>query len=117
MLFRSMKNVASLPATVQTLSETVNGISDSVKAAQAMAHNAAQAAETEKKDVVARLIANGSCPLDEAVLNGMALDILKKLELSYQPTNYAALGGFAPVVNVSGDEAPLGIPSYFSAEG
>lgn len=108
-----IKNMANLPAQIQALSEQMNGISGSVEAAKAMAQNAAQAAESEKKDIVGRLIANGSCPLPEAVLNALGMDDLKKLETSYQPTNYAALGGFVPTANVGGSETPLGLPSYF----
>lgn len=109
-----IKNMANLPAQIQALSEQMNGISGSVEAAKTLAQNAAQAAESEKKDIVGRLIANGSCPLPEAVLNTLALDDLKKLEKSYQPTNYAALGGFVTNTNPGGgNELPLGLPSYF----
>ena len=107
-------NVGKFPTCIQNLTEALNEVKGNVQAATVMAQNAAVKAEAEKKDFVARLIANAQCPFDEVTLNGMALDVLQKLEASYRPTNYAALGAgqFVDVANASADDI-LGVPSLF----
>lgn len=111
-------NLQAIPASVQALSTAVKGIETSVQAASQMAQNLASAAETEKKEIVARLVANDACPLDEATLNGINMDSLRKLEQSYLPTNYAAMGGFVPNSSTNIDaEDVLPLPSYVDATG
>jgi hypothetical protein len=108
-LLSALKGV---PDQLRELSESLSGITASVKAAESVAQNAAQQAEARKKDIVARLIANAQCPFDEATLNGLALDVLEKLELSYKPTNYAALGAFVPQHNREAGDEVLPLPSF-----
>lgn len=108
-LLSALKGV---PDQIRELSESLSGITASVKAAETVAQNAAQQAEARKKDIVARLIANAQCPFDEATLNGLALDVLEKLELSYKPTNYAALGAFVPQHNREAGDEVLPLPSF-----
>lgn len=108
-LLSALKGV---PDQLRELSESLSGITASVKAAETVAQNAAQQAEARKKDIVARLIANAQCPFDEATLNGLALDVLEKLELSYKPTNYAALGAFVPQHNREAGDEVLPLPSF-----
>lgn len=105
-------NLQNIPA----LLETVNGLKTGTESAVRMAQNIQNAAEAEKKAVVARLVANTSCPLDEAQLNMLDVDALKKVETSYMPTNYAALGAFVPNASGSGntDDDVLPMPSYMS---
>ena len=107
-------NLSKLPAAIQALSDEVSKIKGSVEAANQMAQNAAAKTESEKKAVVARLVANTQCPFDEATMNGMALDVLEKLEASYRPTNYAALGAgrFVDVANAASEDV-LGVPSMY----
>ena len=105
-------NLQNIPA----LLETVNGLKTGTESAVRMAQNIQNAAEAEKKTVVARLVANQSCPLDEAQLNALDVDALRKLELSYMPTNYAALGAFVPNASAGGNTSDdvLAMPSYMS---
>jgi len=114
--FKAMMNaLAGLPASVQTLADTVNGLGEGVKQASVMAQNAAQEAETKKAGVIARLIANASCPLDEATLKGLSIDNLERLEASFRPTNYAALGGsFQNSTNDLDSDDVLSVPQYAS---
>jgi hypothetical protein len=107
-------NVGKFPTCIQNLTDTLNEVKGNVQAATVMAQNAAAKAEAEKKDFVARLIANAQCPFNEEELNAMALNALQKLEASYRPTNYAALGAgqFVDVANAAADDI-LGVPSLF----
>lgn len=109
----TMNALVGMPAALAALTETINGLGEGVKQASVMAQNAAQEAETKKSAVVARLIANAQCPLDEATLKGMSLMNLEKLEASYQPTNYAGLGGFVNMTNTAEDDV-LGLPSVMA---
>jgi len=109
-----LKSLTDVPASIQALANGIKTIQEGVQAATTMAQNAAAEAEAKKKEVVARLIVNKACPFDEAVLNGMTLGVLEKLDTSYRPTNYAALGGFvnsATNGGEAGDEDILATPS------
>ena len=51
------------------------------------------AANSEKAPIVARLVANTACPLEEDSLKGMAVSDLLKLETSYTPADYSGNSG------------------------
>lgn len=105
----TLNALAGVPASLQAITEGMTALSDGVKMASTMAQNAAQEAETKKSAVIARLIANASCPLDEVTLKTLPIAGLERLEASIQPTSYVGLGGF--VMNTtSDDDAVLEMP-------
>ncbi len=108
-------NLGKIPAAIQAITETLNKVEGNVQAATVMAQNAAAKAEADKKDVIARLIANATQnPFSEEELNAMSLTALQKLEASYRPTSYAAMGAgqFTDVANATAEDI-LGVPSLY----
>lgn len=110
-----LANLSKVPASIQAIIETLAKVEGNVQAATVMAQNAAAKAEADKKDVVARLIANATQnPFSEEELNAMSLTALQKLEASYRPTSYAAMGAgqFTDVANAAAEDI-LGVPSPY----
>lgn len=107
----TLNALANIPANMQALTETVNGLGEGLKTASAMAQNAAQEAETKKANVISRLIANAACPLDETTLKGLSVMQLEKLEASIQPTSYLGLGSFVNQTTFNASDDVLGVPS------
>lgn len=108
-------NLGKVPASIQAITETLTKVEGNVQAATVMAQNAAAKAEADKKDVIARLIANATQnPFSEEELNAMSLTALQKLEASYRPTSYAAMGAgqFTDVANAAAEDI-LGVPSLY----
>lgn len=77
---------------LRTLTETIQGLGglEAVKAAvETVRANATQ----EKTDLVQALAANQACAFEQAELEAMSVEQLRKLETSLRPADYSGRGG------------------------
>lgn len=87
--------IADLQKSFDTKVQELDGRIDGIIANQA---------KVEKAPIVARLVANERCPLEEESLLAMSACDLKKLEASYKPADYSGnVGSFFANVNADGE--------------
>jgi cation transport regulator ChaB len=107
---KTFESLKGLPASVAEMQKQMNDALALVKNASAFAETAAVKAEAAKKGLITGLVANKACPFDEATLTTMSVDVLEKLDASYQPVDYTGLGA-GLFSNVSADDdKPLMLP-------
>ncbi len=75
---------AKLEGLIESLATSLNGRIDEIQT---------NAANSEKAPIVARLVANAACPLEEATLTAATVSELTRLEASYKPADYSGNGG------------------------
>jgi len=102
-----------LPATLAQMRTQMNEQAALVKNVSTFAESVATKADATKKALIAGLVQNKSNPFDEATLNSMALEVLEKLDVSYQPVDYAGLGAGLFTNSTSDDDKPLALPDMF----
>jgi len=111
---KTLETLKALPATVTGMQQQMSDALNLIKNASAFAESAATKAEAAKKGLITGLVQNKACPFDEATLNTMSLDVLEKLDTSYQLVDYSGLG--AGLFHNSGDDKPLALPKAFLAK-
>lgn len=111
---KTLETLKALPATVEGMQKQMNDALTLIKNASAFVESAASKADAAKKGLIAGLVQNKACPFDETTLNGMSLDVLDKLNASYQPVDYSGLG--AGLFHNSGDDKPLMLPKGYLAK-
>jgi len=111
---KTLETLKALPATVEGMQKQMNDALTLIKNASAFVESAASKADAAKKGLIAGLVQNKACPFDETTLNGMSLDVLDKLNASYQPVDYSGLG--AGLFHNSGDDKPLILPKGYLAK-
>ena len=111
---KTLETLKALPATVTGMQQQMSDALNLIKNASAFAESAATKAEAAKKGLITGLVQNKACPFDEATLNTMSLDVLEKLDTSYQLVDYSCLG--AGLFHNSGDDKPLALPKAFLAK-
>jgi len=111
---KTLETLKALPATVEGMQKQMNDALTLIKNASAFVESAATKADAAKKGLIAGLVQNKTCPFDEVTLNSMSLDVLDKLNASYQPVDYSGLG--AGLFHNSGDDKPLILPKGYLAK-
>lgn len=111
---KTLESLKGLPATVAGMQKQMTDALALMQNAVSFAESAATKVDAAKKGLIAGLVQNKACPFDEATLNTMSLDILEKLDTSYQAVDYTGLG--AGLFQNTGDETPLALPMGYLAK-
>jgi hypothetical protein len=113
---KTFESLKGLPATMAALQTQMNENLVLVKNASTFAASVAAKEAARKGVLVAGLVQNKANPFDEATLNAMSLDVLEKLEGSYQPVDFSGLGiSFMNSANAGADK-PLVLPAMYLAK-
>jgi len=111
-----IESLKGLPATLVAMQTQMNEQATLVKNAASFAESVATKEAAQKGALIAGLVQNKANPFDEATLKTMSLDVLEKLEASYQPVDFSGMGFQFQNSAEEGDDKPLALPAMYLAK-